>query len=129
MGDGMNNTPAPGSQNDFLDANMREQGWGWVWEAMLAHYWEHSLPMWRGFKSRRRPHLCGLSLLLVFSFALKVFLRVLRFSHLLKTNSLFVVGSLPCSERFFSGCSGFPFSSKSILLKSNSICSAPSRLN
>ena len=59
----------------------------------------------------------------------EVFLRVLRFSHLLKTNSLFVVGSLPCSERFFSGCSGFPFSSKSILLKSNSICSAPSRLN
>ena len=69
----MNNTPAPGSQNDFLDANMREQGWGWVWEAMLAHYWEHSLPMWRGFKSRRRPHLCGLSLLLVLSFALRSF--------------------------------------------------------
>ena len=41
----------------------------------------------------------------------------------------FVVGSLPCFERFFSGCSGFPFSSKPILLKSNSICSAPSRLN
>ena len=41
----------------------------------------------------------------------------------------FVVGSLLCFERFFSGCSGFPFSSKPILSKSNSICSAPSRLN
>ena len=38
----------------------------------------------------------------------EVFLRVLRFSPLLKTNSLFFVGSLPCSERFFSGSSGFP---------------------
>ena len=41
----------------------------------------------------------------------------------------FVVGSLPCFERFFSGYSGFPFSSKPILSKSSSICSAPLRLN
>ena len=41
----------------------------------------------------------------------------------------FVVGSLPCSERFFSGSSGFPLPSKPILLKPNSICSAPSRLS
>ena len=98
----MNNTPTPGSQNDFLDANLREQGWGWVWKAMLAHYWEHSLPMWRGFKSRHRPHICGLSLLLVLSFALR---------------------------GFSPGSSGFPLSSKPILSKSSSICSAPSRLN
>ena len=77
MGDGMNNTPTPGSQNHFLDANMREQGWGWVWEAMLAHYWEHSLPTWRGFKSKRLPH----------------------------TWVEFVVGSLLCFERFFSDLS------------------------
>ena len=41
----------------------------------------------------------------------------------------FVVGSLLCFERFFSRCSGFPLSSKPILSKSSSICSAPSRLN
>ena len=40
----------------------------------------HLPPMWPGFKSRHRA-ICGLS---------------------------FVVGSLPCSERFFSGYSGFP---------------------
>ena len=59
--------------------------------------------------------MCGLSLLLVLSLATMFFLRVLRFSPLLKTNSLFVIGSLLCFERFFSGCSGFPFSSKPIL--------------
>ena len=32
------NTPTPGNQNDSLDAYMREQGWGWVWGAMLARY-------------------------------------------------------------------------------------------
>ena len=152
----MNNTPTPGSQNDFFDANMREQGWGWVWEAMLAHYWEHSLPMWRGIKSRRRPHtwvefvlgslLCFerffsgcsgfplsskpiLCFLLVLSLALRGFSLGPQVFPLLQTNSLFVVGSLPCCERFFSGSSGFPLSSKPILSKSNSICSAPSRLN
>ena len=41
-------------------------------------------PMWPGFNSRRRRH---------------VWVE-------------FVVGSLPCSERFFSGYSGFPLSSK-----------------
>ena len=88
MGDGMNNTPTPGSQNDFLDANMREQGWEWVWEAMLAHYWERSLPMWRGVQIQASTTYTWVE---------------------------FVVGSLLCFERFFSGCSGFPFSSKPIL--------------
>ena len=41
-------------------------------------------PMWPGFKSRRRHHMWV----------------------------EFVVGSLLCSERFFSGYSGFPLSSK-----------------
>ena len=41
-------------------------------------------PMWPGFKSRRRRHMWV----------------------------EFVVGSLPCSERFFSGYSGFPLSIK-----------------
>ena len=41
-------------------------------------------PMWPGFKSRRRRHIWV----------------------------EFVVGSLPCSYRFFSGYSGFPLSSK-----------------
>ena len=81
------NTPTLASQNDFLDANMREQGWGWVWEVMLPHYWEHPLPMWSRFKSRRRRHLWV----------------------------QFVVGSRPCTERFFSGWSGFPLSSNPTL--------------
>ena len=41
-------------------------------------------PMWPGFKSRRRSH----------------------------TWVAFVVGSLPCSQTFFSGYSAFPFSLK-----------------
>ena len=41
-------------------------------------------PMWPGFKSRRRCHMWV----------------------------EFVAGSLPCSERFFSGYAGFPLSSK-----------------
>ena len=41
-------------------------------------------PMWPGFKSWRRRHMWV----------------------------EFVVGSLPCSVRFFSGCSGFPLSLK-----------------
>ena len=50
-------------------------------------------PMWPGFNSRRRRH---------------VWVE-------------FVVGSLPCSERFFSGYSGFPLSSKTnIFPNSNS---------
>ena len=82
------NTPTLASQNDFLDANMREQGWGWVWEVLLVRYWEHSPPTkWRRFKSRRR-----------------------RDSWV-----QFVVGSLPCTERFFSGWSGFPHSSNPTL--------------
>ena len=46
-------------------------------------------PMWPGFKSRRRRH---------------VWVE-------------FVVGFLPCSERFFSGYSGFPLSSKTNISK------------
>ena len=45
--------------------------------------------MWSGFKSRRRRHMWV----------------------------EFVVGSLPCSERFFSGYSGFPLSSKTNISK------------
>ena len=45
--------------------------------------------MWPGFKSRRRRHMWV----------------------------EFVVGSLPCSERFFSGYSGFPLSSKTNIFK------------
>ena len=46
-------------------------------------------PMWPGFKSRRRHHMWV----------------------------EFVVGSLPCSERFFSGYSGFPLSPKTNISK------------
>ena len=46
-------------------------------------------PMWPGFKSRRRHHMWV----------------------------EFVVGSLPCSERFFFGYSGFPLSSKTNISK------------
>ena len=46
-------------------------------------------PMWPGFKSRRRRHMWV----------------------------EFVVGSLPCSERFFCGYSGFPVSSKTNISK------------
>ena len=46
-------------------------------------------PKWPGFKSRRRHH---------------VWVE-------------FVVGSLPCSEKFFSGYSGFPLSSKTNISK------------
>ena len=41
----------------------------------------------------------------------------------------FVVGSLPCSERFFSGYSGFPSPQKPTLPNSNSIWNARTRLN
>ena len=46
-------------------------------------------PIWPGFQSRRRRHIWV----------------------------EFVVGSLPCSERFFSGYSGFPLSSKTNISK------------
>ena len=46
-------------------------------------------PVWPGFKSRRRRHMWV----------------------------EFVVGSLPCSERFFSGYCGFPLSSKTNISK------------
>ena len=46
-------------------------------------------PMWPGFDSWRRRHMCV----------------------------EFVVGSLPCSERFFSGYSGFPLSLKTNTFK------------
>ena len=46
-------------------------------------------PMWPGFKSWLRRHMCV----------------------------KFVAGSLPCSERFFSGYSGFPLSSKTNISK------------
>ena len=57
--------------------------------------------MWPGFKSRRR---------------LQMWVE-------------FVVGSLTCSERFFFGYSGFPFSSKPTLPNSNSIWNARTRFN
>ena len=54
--------------------------------AGMTQWWEHSpLTMWPGFDSRTRRHMWV----------------------------EFVVGSRPCSERFFSGYSGFPLSSKS----------------
>ena len=43
--------------------------------------------------------------------------------------SLFVVGSLLCSERFFSACSVFPSTQKPTLPNSNSIWNARTRLN
>ena len=49
----------------------------------------HLPPMWPGFKSRQRHHMWV----------------------------EFVVGSLLCSERFFSGYSGFPLSSKTNISK------------
>ena len=57
----------------------------------MAERWEHSRlpPVWPGLKSRRRSHMWV----------------------------EFVVGSLPCSERFFSGYSGFPLSSKTNIFK------------
>ena len=59
-------------------------------------------PMWPGFKSRRRRH----------------------------TWVEFVVGSLPCSERFFPGSPVFPSPQKSTTLpNSNSIWNARTRLN
>ena len=48
-----------------------------------------ALPMWPGFDSRTRRHM----------------------------SVEFVVGSLLCSERFFSGYSGFPLSSKTNISK------------
>ena len=57
-------------------------------------------PMWPGFNSRRRRHMWV----------------------------EFVVGSLPCSERFFSGYSGFPSPQKPTLPNSNSIWNARTRL-
>ena len=58
-------------------------------------------PMWPGFKSRPPRHMWV----------------------------EFVVGSLLCSERFFSGYSGFPPSSKTNTSKSNLIWNARTRLN
>ena len=49
----------------------------------------HPPPMWSGFESWRRRHMWA----------------------------EFVVGSLPCSERFFFGYSGFPLSSKTNTFK------------
>ena len=59
-----------------------EQGWRSGESARLP-------PMWPGFESWRRRHMCV----------------------------EFVVGSLPCSERFFSGYSGFPLSLKTNTFK------------
>ena len=58
-------------------------------------------PMWPGFKSRLRRHMWV----------------------------EFVVGSLSCSERFFSGYSGFPSPQKPTLPNSNSIWNTRTRLN
>ena len=61
-----------------------------VWGARVVQWWEYSPPTnVARFKSRRRRHMWV----------------------------EFVVGSLPCSERFFSGCSGFPLSSKTNISK------------
>ena len=69
--------------------------------------------------------ICGLSLLLVLSLAPRSFSSGTQVSPLLKTqhfqipilSGTHVVGSLPCSERFFSGYSGFPLSSKTNISK------------
>ena len=58
-------------------------------------------PMWPGFESWRRRHMWV----------------------------EFVVGSLPCSERFFSGYSGFLSAQKPTLPNSNSICNARTGFN
>ena len=56
----------------------------------MAHWLSIYLPpMWPGFDSRTRRHMWVES----------------------------VVGSRPCSERFFSGCSGYPLSSKTNISK------------
>ena len=61
-----------------------------VWGARVVQWWEYSPPTnVARFKSRRRRHMWV----------------------------EFVVGSLPCSERFFSGYSGFPLSSKTSISK------------
>ena len=70
-------------------------------------------PMWPGFES------CGLSLLLVLTNVARVRIMWVEF----------VVGSLPCSERFFSGYSGFPSPQKPTLPNSNSICNARTGFN
>ena len=65
------------------------------WVSLLGEQWWRSgestrlPPMWPGLKSRRRRHMWV----------------------------EFVAGSLLCSERFFSGYSGFPLSSKSNIFK------------
>ena len=58
-------------------------------------------PMWPGFKSRRRRHMWV----------------------------EFVAGSLPCSERFFSGYSGFPLYEIPTLSNSSSCWNARKRFN
>ena len=71
--------------------------WWTVWlqmkmRARVAQWWERLPPtniMWPGFKFRRRRHMWV----------------------------EFVVGSPPCSERFFSEYSGFPLSSKTNISK------------
>ena len=58
-------------------------------------------PMWPGFKSRRRRHMWV----------------------------EFVVGSLPCSKRFFPGTPVFPSPQKPTIPNSNSIWNAQTRVN
>ena len=58
-------------------------------------------PMWPGFKSRRRRHMWV----------------------------EFVVGSLPCSKRFFPGTPIFPSPQKPTIPNSNSIWNARTRVN
>ena len=55
--------------------------------------------------------------------------RFWRESEYGKPMGRFVVGSHPCSERFFSGCSGFPVSSKTNTSNSNTIWNSRTRLN
>ena len=77
--------------------NKHEQRKATAWGARVVHLWRTCRPpMWPRFKSQHRSHMWV----------------------------EFVVGSLLCSERFFTGLSGFPLSSKPTLPNSNSIWNA-----
>ena len=70
--------------------NEHEQRKVTVWGARVVHlWWACRPPMWPGLKSQHRSHMWV----------------------------EFVVGSLPCYERFFSGYSGFSLSSKANCFK------------
>ena len=80
--------------NDRDNVKMRVSLWNAKYQYLGEQGWRsgesaHLPPMWPGFKSRRPRHMWV----------------------------EFVVGSPPCSERFFSGYSGFPLSSKTNIFK------------